>query len=86
MNHASIVPLLEKGRALIRQHVSAVVSFDFQHVASLDSSAVALLLDWCRLVKAEGKTIQFVNLPDRLLSLIQISELSDILPIGDNDH
>jgi ABC-type transporter Mla MlaB component len=45
------------------------LTIDFAGVGSIDSSAVALLLEWRRQAARRGKTLEFVNLPANLVAL-----------------
>ena len=45
----------------------------------MDSSAVALLLEWLRQAKARGTTLAFVNLPASLLALARLYGVSDLI-------
>lgn len=46
--------------------------FDFKQVELSDSSGVALLLAWLREANAEGKPINFRNVPQQLLDLAKV--------------
>lgn len=59
------------------------VRIDFSQVDDVDSSAVAVLLAWCRLSKRNKKTIEFHAVPDSLKSIIEISDLNEIIPLID---
>jgi phospholipid transport system transporter-binding protein len=46
-----------------------------------DSAAVALLLAWTRLARQRGHQIEFRGAPDQLLRLVELSDLTALLPI-----
>jgi phospholipid transport system transporter-binding protein len=48
------------------------LTFDFSAITSVDSSAVALLLEWRREAARRGKGLYFVNLPANLLALADL--------------
>ena len=52
---------------------------DFVGVSGVDSSAVALLLEWRRRAIARGKQLSFVNLPANLVSLAELYGVVDII-------
>ena len=52
---------------------------DFARVTAVDSSAVALLLEWLRQAKARNKTLVFVNLPATLLALAGLYGVSELI-------
>lgn len=62
-----------------RPDVPARLTIDFAKVTTVDSSAVALLLDWLRRAKARGMTLEFVNLPAALLSLAQLYGVAELI-------
>ena len=62
-----------------RPDVPARLTIDFSKVTGVDSSAVALLLDWRRQAKARGMALEFVNLPAPLLSLAQLYGVSELI-------
>ncbi|MBL0142735.1 MAG: STAS domain-containing protein [Betaproteobacteria bacterium] len=45
---------------------------DFAKITAVDSSAVALLLEWRREAARRGKGIEFTNLPANLLALAEL--------------
>ena len=55
------------------------LTIDFARVTTVDSSAVALLLDWRRQARARGKTLEFVNLPPTLLDLARLYGVSELI-------
>lgn len=65
------------GQVFIKQHNECVI--DLNEVSSSDSSALALLLDWLRYARQQGKTIQFVNWPNQLLAIAKANGVSELL-------
>jgi phospholipid transport system transporter-binding protein len=55
------------------------LTIDFAKVGAVDSSAVALLLDWRRQAMKRGKTLVFVNLPSNLLALAGLYGVADLI-------
>ena len=62
-----------------RPDVPAHLTLDFARVTTVDSSAVALLLEWLRQARARGKTLTFVNLPPTLLALARLYGVSELI-------
>jgi len=62
-----------------RPDFPARLTIDFSKVTSVDSSAVALLLDWLRQAKARGTSLQFVNLPASLLALARLYGVAELI-------
>jgi len=55
------------------------LTIDFAAITNVDSSAVALLLDWRRVAAQRGKTLVFVNLPANLLSLAELYGVAELI-------
>ena len=55
------------------------LTIDFAAITNVDSSAVALLLDWRRMAAKRGKTLVFVNLPANLLSLAELYGVAELI-------
>lgn len=55
------------------------LTIDFSAVEAVDSSAVALLLEWRRLAMRLGKTLVFVNLPANLLALAGLYGVAELI-------
>jgi phospholipid transport system transporter-binding protein len=52
---------------------------DFSQVTGVDSSGVALLLEWRRRAQRMGKTLTFVNLPPNLVALARLYGVAELL-------
>jgi phospholipid transport system transporter-binding protein len=55
------------------------LTIDFSAVTGVDSSAVALLLEWRRRAAAHGKTLIFVNLPEPLMALAGLYGVAELV-------
>jgi len=55
------------------------LTIDFAAVTAVDSSAVALLLEWRRRALAHGKQLAFVNLPANLLALAELYGVTELI-------
>jgi phospholipid transport system transporter-binding protein len=55
------------------------LTIDFSAITAVDSSAVALLLEWRRRALAKGKQLVFVNLPAPLLALSELYGVADLV-------
>jgi phospholipid transport system transporter-binding protein len=62
-----------------RPDVPDCLTIDFADVGMVDSSAVALLLEWRRLAASLGKRLAFVNLPANLLALANLYGVADLI-------
>jgi len=50
-------------------------------VSKVDSSAVALMLEWYRQAREAGMAMAFIQLPESLLGLLRVFNLDSRLPI-----
>lgn len=55
------------------------LTIDFAAVSAVDSSAVALLLEWRRRALARNKQLTFVNLPANLLALADLYGVTELI-------
>ena len=55
------------------------LTIDFAGITGVDSSAVALLLDWRRLAVQRRKTLVFVNLPANLMALAELYGVAELI-------
>jgi len=55
---------------------------DLSGVTDADSAGLAVLLEWIRMARQEGRQIGFSGMPRRLADLARIGGVSEFLPIG----
>ena len=55
------------------------LTIDFSAITGVDSSAVALLLEWRRQAQARGMRLDFVNLPPNLLALAELYGVAELI-------
>jgi len=55
------------------------LTIDFSAITGVDSSAVALLLEWRRQAQARGKRLDFVKLPPNLLALAELYGVAELI-------
>ena len=48
-------------------------------VTRVDSAGLALLLEWLRLARSEGRAMRFTALPDKLLAIARLSGVDGLL-------
>ena len=71
--------LAESARYAERPDLPERLTIDFAAITAVDSSAVALLLEWRRVAQRRGKTLVFVNLPANLLALAKLYGVSELI-------
>lgn len=74
INNAAAV--LEEGAQLF---TAERVRVDLAEVTEVDSAAVSLLLEWRRAAQRGNRQIEFINLPQNLLSLAALYGVSELL-------
>lgn len=55
------------------------LTIDFAGITGVDSSAVALLLEWRRQAQRLGRRLDFVNLPANLLALARLYGVEELI-------
>lgn len=76
IHHGSAVDLLAAGAAAIAQ---GDCEFDLSAVTAVDSTAVALLLDWQRQAQARGAALVLRGVPAALTSLAKLYGVDGLL-------
>ena len=71
--------LAQTAQFVRRPDVPDALTIDFAGVGDIDSSAVALLLEWRRQAASLGKRLAFVNLPGNLLALANLYGVADLV-------
>jgi phospholipid transport system transporter-binding protein len=72
--------VLEESAAYVaRGDLPDRLTIDFAGIGAVDSSAVALLLEWRRQAQRLGKRLDFVNLPPNLLALARLYGVEDLI-------
>ncbi len=71
--------LAESEKFVARTDLPQHLTIDFADVTGVDSSAVALLLDWRRRAQALGRALAFVNIPPNLLALARLYGVDELI-------
>ncbi len=71
--------LAESTAFAARPDLPAKLTIDFAGITGVDSSAVALLLEWRRLQNRLGKALEFVNLPPNLVALATLYGVDELI-------
>lgn len=56
-------------------------SVDLNQIEGLDSSCVALLLEWASWAKSAGRQIRFANPPGALCALVRLFDIEQVLAL-----
>lgn len=76
------VPALWREAAQLFGTGRGPLRFDLRDVDRSDSAGLALLVDWMRTAGRHGQDIEFRNVPAQILSVAEVSGLTDVLPIA----
>ncbi|MCU6435094.1 STAS domain-containing protein [Undibacterium sp. Jales W-56] len=68
-------------QAGLSEIAKGVTAFDLSALTVVDSSAVAVMLDWQRAASVAGKTMEFHSVPANLISLISLYGVAELLGI-----
>lgn len=80
LDFESVISLNLQAQKLFRNFREIII--DLSEVSYVNSAGLALLLDWKRLlVLQEKKSLEFLNAPQKLHNLAQMSEIETILSI-----
>lgn len=71
--------LAESATYAARTDLPDRLTIDFSGITGVDSSAVALLLEWRRQAAQRAKRLEFVNLPPNLLALAQLYGVAELI-------
>jgi len=71
--------LEQSARYAERPDVPDRLTIDFSAITGVDSSAVALLLEWRRQAAERGKRLEYVNLPANLVALAELYGVSELI-------
>ena len=77
LNFATVPELLSQSETLFP--AASAINIDLSAVLHADSAGLALLLEWLRSGKHDGKTVHYRNVPAQLRSLAAISEVESLL-------
>lgn len=56
-----------------------VIQIDFSLATDVDTTSISLMLEWIRRANARGGTVAFMNIPESLMSLIKLYEVSSLI-------
>lgn len=77
------VPIIwEQSQNILKEDSASLLTFNLEQIIQSDSSGVALLISWTRMLKQRNQKVCFVALPAQMLAIIKLSELEEILPIS----
>ena len=72
----------ELSEAVEAHFLAGANQIDFSEVTEVDSSAVALTLEWQRLAARNNISLRFLNLPAAMLNLSKLYGVSELVQPG----
>ena len=75
----NVVALTLKGIALFE---GQSLTIDLGKVTEVDSTAISMLLEWLRKMQHNSDSLRIVNMPQNLISLIQLYGVAEMIPLA----
>jgi len=75
----NVVAVTRIGAAAIQSGARVI---DLAGIIQVDSSAVSMLLEWVRTMQLHDRQIEFINLPANLAGLVELYDVSHLIPSG----
>ena len=85
MTFATAGELLRASQVLFAGSSTAAalgIAINLQQVSTVDSAALALLLEWLRWGRSERRAVAFQNLPEKLVAIARLSGVDELLLAG----
>lgn len=82
LNIYTVPGLWQISQEILKNDKASLILFNLENVTQSDSSGVALLIAWTRMLTQRDQKIRFDALPTQMLAIIRVSELEKILPIN----
>lgn len=80
LNLVTVGALWKESRRLFQRQPP--VWIDLAGVSHCDSAGVALLVDWLRQARTDGRDLKFANPTPQMLAIIKVTDLDDLLPLA----
>lgn len=80
LDHEGVCRALKAGRSWLGSG-SAPVQVDLAGISRCESAGVALLLEWLRQARRQGRQIEFLHVPEQIQVLLKFFDLERVLPL-----
>jgi phospholipid transport system transporter-binding protein len=81
LTFATVGELLRNSQAVF-QGPAAHLDLDLGGVERVDSAGLALLIEWMRTARDNGKSVRFHHVSPQMRSIAEVSDLDGILPLA----
>ena len=75
----NVMCLRQQGDDLISAMSHATISVDLSQLTSTDVSGLSLLVRWIHRASSQGKSLQFLEIPERLVKIANVCNMNRIL-------
>lgn len=82
LDFANVAGLVDPGKEFIRKSSELAIVVDLSGVILCNSAGIALMTEWLRYAKRLDKNLQFVNIPEQMRAIIELSGLGGIFGFG----
>lgn len=86
--HVSGPILMDNANTVLAESEGLTIADNLQinlsKVTDVDTAALSLLMEWQRRVQASGKQVNFIHLPESLMSLAKLYGVADYISTGSN--
>ncbi len=80
LNLSTVGTLLKESRRLFQHQPPAWI--DLAGVSHCDSAGVALLVEWLRQARTDGRDLKFANSTPQMLEIVKVTNLDMLLPLA----
>ena len=79
LSFSTVMGLLRDSAVLLWGNSS--VTLDLAGVTRTDSAGLALLLEWIKIARRQGKSIRFCNIPEQMMAVAEVAGIGALLPV-----
>lgn len=82
LDNSTVVILYEQAKNLLAGMTHRDIKVDLSRVQRTESVGLSLLLSLMRAAKSMNKSIHFLNMPDKMRAIAEVSNLETLLPVA----
>lgn len=81
LGFTTVMEALDTSKRLFEDY--STIELDLAGLVRADSAGLALLLEWVNWARHTAREIRFLNIPAQITSIAEISEVEDMLQMGE---